>query len=180
MLLSSRDSALLVVDVQERLLPAVSGGGALVRNVGILLQAAAILSVPVLASEHYPAGLGRTVPELRRLLPDGAVIEKIHFACSHEPGFADRLAGLGRRQVVIAGAEAHVCVMQTALALRAAGHEVFVVADATGSRAPANAELAIARLRAAGVVVVATEMVLFEWAGCGGTPAFKSLLALIR
>lgn len=156
----------------------------LMANLTILLRAAHPLGVPVLASEQYPKGLGPTVPEIAALLtPPGGVadvIEKSHFSCAAEPGFADRLGTRERDQIVIAGIEAHVCVLQTALELRESGWSVFVVADACSSRTPASADLAMARLRQHGVDVVGTEMVLFEWLQRAGTPAFKTLSPLVR
>lgn len=181
MLLSADRSALLVVDIQERLAPAIPARDRVVRNTRTLLRAAAELAVPVLATEHYPRGIGHTVPEVAELLPAGCVVEKIAFAAGEEPGFVERLDALGRDQIVIAGMEAHVCVMQTALSVHGrSGRSVFFVADAAASRDPANAELAALRLRDAGVGVVSTEMVVFEWLHHGNTPAFRALLELIR
>ncbi|MBX9635347.1 MAG: isochorismatase family protein, partial [Magnetospirillum sp.] len=107
-------------------------------------------------------------------------VEKIHFACSAEPAIADRLAGFGRDQVVIAGIEAHVCVLQTALGLKEKGYQVFVAADACSSRLAANHQAAMQRLSANGVQVVSVEMVVFEWLHRAGTPEFKDLVALIK
>lgn len=180
MLLSPARSVLVVVDVQERLAPAVHAAGRAIRNVGILLDVARELNVPVLASEQYPKGLGTTVPAVKERLRPDAVIEKIHFSCSREPAFMERLDALGREQIVLTGMEAHVCVLQTALGLRAMGRRVYIVADATSSRAPGNAELGIERMRENGVEVVTTEMVVFEWLEKAGTPTFRTLSALIK
>lgn len=180
MLLSHERSTLVVVDVQERLAPAVHAHDRVIRNTGILLDSARALGVPVLVSEQYPKGLGPTVPALRDKLDGAAVVEKIHFGCAGEPEFLRRLDALDREQIVLCGMEAHVCVLQTALGLRALGRTVYLVADATSSRVPANAELGIARMRGAGVEIVSTEMVVFEWLHRAGTPAFKTLSALIK
>ncbi len=180
MLLSSERSVLIVVDVQERLMPAVADGERVVGNVAVLQKAAAALSVPVLLTEQYPKGLGPTVAAVREAVPPDSVFEKITFSSAGAPAFMDRLGALKRPQVVLAGAEAHVCVLQTALALTAAGYAVFLVADATASRVPANVELAVARMRAAGVTIVSTEMVVFEWLERAGTPTFKSLIGVIK
>jgi len=180
MLLSSERSALVIVDVQEKLMPAVFEADRVVRNVRLLLKAADELKVPVLVSEQYSKGLGPTVSQIREALPADSVVEKIAFACGREPVFMDRLARLDRRQVVVAGSEAHVCVLQTALSLKEAGYDVFLVADATSSRTPTNAELAIARMRSNGVEIVSTEMVVFEWMERGGTPSFKTLIEVIK
>ena len=189
MLLSAKRSTLLIIDVQERLTPAIHELAPLLANTKILLAAARALDVPALASEQYPKGLGRTLPEISTLLPpadvSGQPFEKTHFSCTAEPGFAELLPPLlhdqpPRDQIVIAGIEAHVCVLQTALGLKAMGRAVFVVADACSSRSRANAELAFERLRQNGVAVVSTEMVVFEWLHHAGNPAFKNLSALVR
>lgn len=180
-MLIERDRAqLLLVDVQERLAPAMAEAAPMLANCALLLRAADRLAVPVLASEQYPNGLGPTVPELRRLVAEANRLPKTAFACSGDPELMGRLAAIGRDQVVLCGIEAHVCVLQTALGLAAAGLVPFVVADATASRRPASRELALARLRANGVEVVSTEMVLFEWMGRAGTPEFKELSPLLR
>jgi len=180
MLLSPERSVLVVVDVQERLAPAVHAADRVIRNVGILLDSAKRLAIPVLASEQYPRGLGVTVPAVRERLSDDAVVEKIHFSSTGEPGFMQRLDAFGRDQIVLTGMEAHVCVLQTALGLRAMGRKVYIVADATSSRTPGNAELGIERMRENGVEIVTTEMVVFEWLQRAGTPEFKALSALIK
>ena len=181
MLMSAERSALVVVDVQERLMPAVETPERVLRNLGILLRAAAELSVPVLASEQYPRGLGRTLPDIAALLPKGgSPIEKTAFGCLDEPVFAERFEALGRDQVVLTGVEAHVCVLQTAFALREAVKAVFVVADAVSSRVALSAERAFDRLRGAGVDIVTTEMVVFEWLKRAGSPAFKTLSGLVK
>ncbi|MEI6559434.1 MAG: hydrolase [Rhodospirillaceae bacterium] len=184
MLLSVKRSTLLIIDLQERLAPAVHDLKRVLANVKILLAAARTLEVPVLASEQYPKGLGPTLPEIAALLATGGapqpVIEKTHFSCLAEPGFAEFLAPAPRDQIVIAGIEAHVCVLQTALDFKAMDRDVFVVADACSSRSQANADLAFERMRRNDIDVVSTEMVVFEWLHQAGSPAFKSLSALVR
>jgi nicotinamidase-related amidase len=180
MLLDARRSALLIVDMQERLLPAMDGGEPALANAARLMEAAGRLGVPILVSEQYPKGLGPTVPALAALAPTGTVAEKLHFSCAADPGWRGRFERLDRRQAVLAGVEAHVCVLQTALGLKAAGYEPAVVADATASRRPESKAMAFDRLRQNGVEVVTTEMVLFEWLGQAGTAEFKALSGLIR
>ena len=179
-LLTSEASALIIVDVQERLIPAIADGEAVVRRIEILAQAAARLGVPVLATEHYPAGLGRTLPSLGAFVPETERFEKISFAALRAPAFRARLEALGRSQMVVAGSEAHVCVLQTALSLAEAGYQTFIVADATGSRDPANAQAALARMARAGIEAITTEMAVFEWLARADRPEFKELLALIK
>lgn len=180
MLMRREQSLLLVVDIQEKLAPAILNADAVVANAVKLIQAAQHLNVPILASEQYPKGLGRTVALLRNLLPSAALFDKTHFSCLREPGLADHLRQTQRQQMIVCGMEAHVCVLQTALDLKAAGYTTMVVADAVSSRQQENYALGLARLRDAGVEIATTEMVLFEWIGQAGTPEFKSLLALIK
>jgi nicotinamidase-related amidase len=180
MMIDSRGSSLLVVDVQQGLAPVMADPRGVYRGCTILLRAARRLGIPVLVSEQYPKGLGHTMGELLAEAPEGAVVEKLHFSCAHEPAIKERLAAIDRPQVVVAGIEAHICVLQTALGLKAAGFEVFVVADACSSRDPANHRAAMERLAANGVHVVTVEMALFEWLHCAGTPEFKELSPLIK
>ncbi|MDD7965305.1 isochorismatase family protein [Actinomycetospora lemnae] len=170
-LLTAGDSTLLVVDLQERLMPAIAGADAVLENTGRLVQAACRLGVGVAATEQNPEGLGRTVGVVADLLPTPAVA-KTSFAADPD------VAGPGT--VVVAGCEAHVCVLQTVLALRAAGREVAVVADAVGSRREANRDRALDRVRAHGVDVVTTEMVVFEWLGSSEDAAFREVQKLIK
>ena len=180
MLIRRNQSTLFVVDEQARLAPAMFSRDQAVANTAILIRAATRLGVPVLASEQYPKGLGPTVPEIAALLPAGAIAEKLHFSCASDPGIVARVAELGRKQIIVAGMEAHVCVLQTALGLKERGYPVYVVADATSSRRPESHALAMDRLRLAGIPVVNTEMVVFEWLEQAGTAEFKELSALIK
>ncbi len=173
-------SFLLIVDMQERLVPAVEQHEKVVANAARLMIGAKRLDVPLLLTEHCAAGIGRTVPELRELAPAGSVLKKVHFRASSEPACAERFASLRRPQAVIAGTEAHVCVLQTALGLKQTGYEVYLVTDAISSRKSTDKEMAITRLRDTGVTPVTTEMVLFEWLARGDTAEFKDLLPLIK
>jgi nicotinamidase-related amidase len=180
MLLDARHGVLFIVDVQARLAPAVAGAEAIIARTRILLAAAARLAVPVLLSEQYPQGLGHTDERLLPL-PDGAaVLPKTPFSAAADPVIRAHLRQLGRRQVVVAGMEAHVCVLQTALGLATDGYEVAVVADAVGSRLPERRQLGLERMRARGVAVVDSEMVIFEWLGDATHPDFRELSRLIR
>ncbi len=180
MLIERNTAALLVVDIQERLLPVVADPRGVVANSRTLIRAASGLGVPVLASVQYPRGIGALVAELANLPATVPVIEKISFSCVREPEWRSAFEGLGRPQAVIAGIEAHVCVLQTALDLLAARYQVFVVADAVSSRAEASHQAALDRLRAAGAGVVTTEMVVFEWLERADTAEFKKLMPLIK
>ena len=180
MLLDPSRSVLLLIDVQERLAPAMADAAAVVDRCVLLLRAAARLGVPVLTSEQYPKGLGRTLHSLRELIDGQPIVAKTSFACTGEPDWQKALDGLGRDQAVIAGMEAHVCVLQTALALIERSTRVAVVADAVGSRRHSDRDLALARMARAGAEIVSSEMVVFEWLGQAGTPEFKELSALVR
>jgi nicotinamidase-related amidase len=180
MMIDREAACLLVVDVQERLLPAMQDPMAVVRNAGILMQAAARLGVPIVVSEQYPRGLGSTVAELRHLAPPDAILPKLSFSCAEDPGLRRRLEDLGRSQVVVCGIETHVCVLQTALGLASGGWVPFAIADATSSRSLANRDAGLARLRADGIEVATTEMAVFEWLGRAGTAEFKEISRLIK
>jgi nicotinamidase-related amidase len=175
MLMRVETSCLLVVDFQERLMPAIHDADRTVANGAWLIQIAQRLEAPVLASEQYPKGLGHTVAAIRKLLPTEAFMEKLHFSCAAERDCMRRIDALGREQIVVIGAEAHVCVLQTVLDLRAVGKEVYLVADAVSSRSPRDVELALERMRAEGVRVVSREMVAFEWLHQAGTDRFREI-----
>jgi nicotinamidase-related amidase len=175
-------SLLLVVDVQERLVPYVHEHARLVARVDALLSAARRLGIPALATEHCAAQLGPTVPSLRSRFAAGAVFAKTHFGATAHAEFGALLRGHDRTQVVVAGMEAHVCVLQTVLGLVGEGRDVLVVGDAVGSRGPRLADrgFALERMARAGCTVAGTETVLFEWARAGDDPAFRDILALVR
>ncbi len=174
-LLEKDRSALLLVDVQERLFPHIHDCQNMLVRIELLLSAASLLNIPVIATEQYPRGLGKTIEEIRRTIPSLQPLEKIDFSCLSAPGFKDRLAALQRDQVIVIGIETHICVAQTALDLIDCGAGVYVVADATGSRRPLDAETALRRLARSGAVVTTAESVVFEWLRRAGTEAFKAL-----
>jgi nicotinamidase-related amidase len=180
MLIRREQSLLLIVDIQEKLAPAINNADNVVANTIKLVHAAKHLNIPIIASEQYPKGLGRAVPALRELLPSDSLVEKTHFSCMAEPGFSDLLRKANRIQIIVCGMEAHVCVLQTALDLQTSGFSAFVVADGVSSRRLESCEFGLERMRASGVTVVSTEMVLFEWIGQAGTVEFKALLPLIK
>jgi nicotinamidase-related amidase len=181
MLLEASKASLLLIDVQERLLPAMATPGKVIAQCSILLQAATALALPISISEQYPKGLGHTVSALRG--PEFVVKEKLSFSCWRDDTWKQHLIALhdkGRPLVILAGIEAHVCVLQSAIDLANAGFGVFAVTDAMSSRKQASAELAFSRMQANGVQLVNTEMVVFELLQKAGTPMFKTLSALIR
>ena len=173
---------LVVVDVQERLFNAMDAERRddMVANVKILVSAARRLDVPVLVTEQYPKGLGRTLPELRSLLGDTPPFEKTAFSCCGADGFMDRIGALGADHVILTGIEAHVCVLLTALDLLTRGLRVSIVADAVCSRRPANLEIGLGQARQASAVVTATETVVFQLLGGADSDAFRELSKLLR
>src|SRR5579863_6142339 len=178
MLTLARDrSALLVVDFQSRLMPAIEDGAAVVGNARRLLAAAALFEVPVLFTEQNAGGLGATLPEL--LAPaTGEVVAKMTFDACRTPGFIEKLAG--RPDIAVAGCEAHVCVLQTALGLIEAGRRVYLVRDAVGSRRAESKAAAIRRLERHGAEIVTAEMVVFEWLATAEDPRLRAALGLIK
>ncbi len=175
--LSSDSSMLLVVDFQARLMPVIDGGEGAVANARRLIDAAALVGVQHLFTEQNAEGLGPTVPELT---PDehSLIIHKMTFDAVRTPGFLERLP-VGSA-VVVAGCEAHVCVLQTVLGLLEAGRRVFVVRDALGSRRAESKDTALRRMERYGAEVVTTEMVVFEWLGSAEHPRFREALALVK
>ena len=177
--INAQESALVLVDYQERLMPAIQSSSTVVSNALLLARAAHILNIPVLGTEQNPTGLGPNVAQLKAMC--GTTVAKTHFnAC--EDGLLEALnhANPHGSQVVIAGCEAHVCMLQTALGLLRAGKQVWVVANASGSRRLEDHAAAMQRLMQAGATVVTHDMVLFEWLHDCRHPRFREVLALIK
>lgn len=174
-------SQLVLVDIQEKLCGVMPPEPlqALLKNCSILLQAARLLEVPAIHTEQYPKGLGPTHGDLAAWLDDQRRVEKTCFSCADEPAFSRKLHG-DRPQVILAGMETHICILQTALDLQQSGRQVFVVEDAVLSRSADNKANALARLRQAGVIVSNTESVVFEWLKVAEGDAFKQISRLIR
>lgn len=179
----AENSCLLIIDIQSRLTAAMPGKvlERLKRNTSLLIKAAKLLPVPVFATQQYPAGLGSMEPDIQNVLPgEYRHFDKTCFSCTDADGFMPALADSGKRQVIITGIEAHICVLQTAIALQTSGYDVFVVTDAVSSRQRENYENAIQRLQQSGVITCNTESVLFEWLRDARHEHFKTLSALIR
>ena len=177
MLLTAEGAALLLVDFQQRLMPVIHDHEVVVARAVRLAEAARLLDVPVCATEQNPAGLGPTVPPLAAY--PQKVMAKTAFSAAAGPAFSSLLpAGAG--EIVVAGCEAHVCVLQTVLGLLGAGHRVLVAADATGSRDPADRAAAIDRARQHGAEIVTSEMVLFEWLRDSQHPRFREVQKLLK
>jgi nicotinamidase-related amidase len=170
-------TTLLVIDFQQRLMPAIHDASSVLANAGRLIEAAKKLGVPAIVTEQYPRGLGPTVPELA---VDGMPkLAKMDFDATRADGFFELLPK-DRPDFVVAGCEAHVCVLQTVLGLIDSGHAVHVVRDAIGSRRAESKETAVERMRGHGAGIVTTEMVLFEWLGTAVDPHFREISVLIR
>lgn len=180
MRLQSERSFLLIVDVQAQLAPHIDGGDGVVARCAALLRTARLLEVPVRVTEHCADRIGHSVAEISAMVNPGEVLRKTHFCCTDEPGALDHFETLGRRQVVVAGMEAHVCAMQAALGLADQGYQCFFVHDATGSRRASDHAAAIERLRMSDVQIVTTEMVMFEWLKRADAPQFRELLSIVK
>ncbi|MDR0424942.1 MAG: isochorismatase family protein [Clostridiales Family XIII bacterium] len=182
------ESVLVVIDLQERLMPAMCGGQAVEAAAGRLIRGFGILGAPVVVTQQYTKGLGPTVAPIMEALKAAALpaagpapaIEKISFSAAGAPEFIKGLEATGRRSVAICGIEAHVCVMQTALDLIDAGYSVYVAADAISSRKESDMAAALRRMEAAGAIATTSEAILFEMLEGAGESGFKEISALVK
>lgn len=174
------DAVLVLVDVQERLAAAMEHADRVVTGCVLLGEVADTLGIPMIVTRQYPRGLGDVVPALEPIATRAQMIDKVTFDCLREPSFVAELEGTGRHQVVLAGMEAHICVTQTALSLERQGYDVHVVADAVCSRREGDRDVALDRLRGAGVVVTTAESVIYEALVRADTPTFRTVLELVK
>lgn len=174
--------ALLVIDIQQKLLPPIFQKERLVRNSQLLIRLAGILNMPVIITTQYSKGLGETVPEIASLLPETQGIDKLLFSCFGSDAFCSVLKRLpgNRNTVLLCGMESHICVMQTALGGLREGYLVHVASDAVGSRTEWNWRIGLERMRDAGAVISSTEMMIYELLRTSGSSAFKELLPYLR
>ena len=174
--------ALLVIDIQEKLLPPIFQKEQLIKNSQLLTRLAGILKIPALVSTQYAKGLGNTVPEIASLLPETPAIDKQMFSCFGGDVFSSVLKRLpgNRNTVLLCGMESHICVTQTALGALREGYIVHVASDAVSSRTEWNWKIGLERMRAAGAVLSSTEMIIYELLRSSGSPAFKELLPHLR
>lgn len=174
--------ALIVVDIQEKLLPGIFQKEQLVRNSQLLIRLAGILKIPTIATTQYSKGLGGTVPEIASLLPDKQAIDKHMFSCFGSDVFCSLLKRLpgNRNTVLLCGMESHICVAQTALAALREGYLVHVASDAVSSRTEWNWKVGLERMRDAGAVISSTEMMIYELLRSSGAPAFKEMLPYLK
>jgi nicotinamidase-related amidase len=180
--LDAERCALIIIDVQEKLLPPIFERERLVKNSQLLIRLAGVLKIPHIATVQYSKGLGNTVPEIASLIPGSDPIDKQIFSCFGSDVFCSMLKRLPghRNTVLLCGMESHICVMQTALAALREGYIVHVASDAVSSRTEWNWKIGLERMRAAGAVISSTEMMMYELLRSSGSPAFKELLPYLR
>ena len=180
--LEAEQCALIVVDMQEKLLPPIWEKERLVRNVQLLIRLAGILKIPALVSTQYAKGLGNTVPDIASMLPDSKAIDKLMFSCFGSDVFCSLLKRLPgqRTTVLLCGMETHICVMQTALGALRDGYLVHVAADAVSSRTELNWRIGLDRMRSAGAIVSSAEMMIYELLRSSGAPAFREMLPHLK
>ena len=183
MLLDHTTSCLIIIDIQEKLMPAIDGKERVIANCASLVSAAQRFNVPMIMTEQYPQGLGLTLGAVGDCAKGQAqIIDKVSFSAMKQDSFKNHineLASPETSQLILAGVEAHICVLQTALDLRNEGYQVFVVADAIGSREETSVKVALERMAMNGVQLITTEMMLFEWTGSCDSPAFKDIRSLL-
>jgi nicotinamidase-related amidase len=174
--------ALIVVDIQEKLLPPIFEKEQLVRNSKLLIRAAGVLKIPAIVSTQYAKGLGKTVPEVASLLQETEAIDKDRFSCFGSEVFCTLLKRLpgNRNTLLLCGMESHICVAQTALAALREGYLVHVASDAISSRTEWNSKIGLERMRAAGAVISSTEMMIYELMRSSSSPAFKEMLPHLK
>jgi nicotinamidase-related amidase len=178
--LATDNTILVVIDYQERLFPVMHDKDKLLGNAVKLIKGARVLEIPIILTEQYPKGLGPTIPEIKELIPDIKPVEKVSFSCCDEETFSKAIESMKRKQVLIAGIEAHICVYQTAMALVRAGYEVQVVGDCVASRDPENKLAALFKMGAAGISPTTSEMALFELLKAAKGDKFKQISSIVK
>lgn len=179
--LNKDDCLLMVVDIQERLLPSIHDHERVNSQAVKLIQGAKILGVPIVWTEQYKKGLGESSPEIREAIGDAAQpLEKMTFGCLADEGIAAEVKRQNKKAAILCGIETHICVMQTAFSALDSGLTVAIAEDAVSSRRPNDHETGIARMRGAGVVPATVEMLFMEWMGVAGTDTFKKILPLLK
>lgn len=179
-MLDIQDCCLVIIDVQGKLAELMHGSSGLFRNICILIEAAKILDIPIIWCQQSPKALGVTVPQIAKLLTGTEPVNKTSFSCCGHEQFNEKLKTLNRRQVLLCGIEAHVCVYQTAVDLLEKNYAVSVIADAVSSRMPENKQIGLERIAAEGAKVGSTEMILFELLKTAEHPAFRQIAKLVK
>jgi len=176
-LINPSNCLFVIIDIQEKLIPAISGKEELVNNITRLAAFSRIANIPVVITEQEK--LGPTLPEVKTLLPDIQPVQKTHFNCFYNHDFNNQVLATGRKTLILAGVEAHICVSQTAIHA-SSGYIVHVVADAVSSRTPENKQIALQRMLHNGSIITSTEMCIYELLGRAGTDEFKAALQLVK
>jgi nicotinamidase-related amidase len=179
-ILDKNNAVLLIIDIQERLAVVMDRKDQVVKNTLHLVELARMQNLPVVVTEQYPKGLGRTLPEITAALPVYLPIEKVSFNCCGEASFNEQMKRLGKKKIIVTGMETHICVLQTSLGLIKGGFDVHLVMDAVCSRTKANWRSGVELIRDAGGVLTNTETVLFQLLGVAGTPEFKTISNRIK
>lgn len=176
--LVAAESALLIIDVQEKLVPFIPDAERMIRNIGFLIDGAKLVDVPAYATEQYPKGLGPTVSALASKLPERPA--KVAFSCCAVEGLVEGFRKQNKTRIVLAGIESHVCVLNTALDLLAEDFWVYLAVDAVSCRSKIDHDTALRRLEGAGVILTTAETAVFEWTGAASHPSFKQISALVQ
>ncbi|MDO5547081.1 MAG: hydrolase [Eubacteriales bacterium] len=174
------NTAVLVVDYQEKLIPAISDKEALLRRSNMLLKGLKTLGIPMIISEQYSKGLGVTVPEIREAVGDTPAMEKGCFSCWDDEGIREAVLATGCQNILVCGTEAHICVLQSAIDMKMEGKDVLIVEDCVGSRFPHDKEIGLRRAEQEGIRLSTAETVLFELTKVSGTPEFKIISKLVK
>jgi len=180
MRISKSHTAGVIIDIQEKLFPHMNDRASLEKNTNILIKGMKILKIPFLVTEQYTKGLGFTIPTVQESIEDQSKIEKVAFSCCDSPDFMTHLQSMGKTHVVVAGIEAHVCVLQTVVDLLENGFKVMVVANCVSSRKPLDKEIALRRMEQEGAMLATYESVLFELCRYSGSDQFKSISKLVK
>lgn len=170
----------IIVDVQERLFPVIDNNEKLSENLEILVQGLKELEIPIIVTEQYKKGLGETIESIKTLLPDATYTDKVAFSCCDEPSFISEIEKNDYKYVVLAGVEAHICLLQTAIDLKERGYQPVVIEDCIASRDPENKRIAITRMVQEGVLISSSESILFELCRYAGNDTFRAISKLIK
>lgn len=179
-LISKKEAALIIVDVQEKLFPLVYERNKVLDNIRKLIRFAKIINMPIVLTEQYPRGLGLTIPEIKEIIPEIQPIEKVEFSCFGSEKFRSLLNDLNVKTLIITGIETHICVAQTSIEGLNNGYKSCVIVDATSSRNPEDKSVALERMKQSGVIIASTEMIIYELLGTAGTQEFREVLKLIK
>lgn len=178
--LTTDNTFLVIIDIQERMFRPMYEKEILLQNALKLIRGAQVLELPIIMTEQYPAGLGKTLPEITEIIPNVRPVEKLTFSCCGVEGFVDAASLLGRKQALVIGIEAHVCVYQTAIDLLTLGYGVHVAVDCISSRAQENKKIAVKKMNSAGIHLISAEMALFEILKSASSDKFKQISNIVK